>query len=298
MSLKALASLRDPTGDKVAKQQLPPAIWDDSSDDTDSSSSESDSLVPESPRAEQIPAPPKKSRFEYLLHDIAHIITCLYELSIAVQNPAARDKLHKYKNINVKHFEHFELLHARDKLPKAPQFLINRLAKANLMRRRMFEYYRKHHQKMIGPQTAPNDRQKGQRGQPGTLDIIPEGSTTQYPPPGIEDKLVSDDMPDELESLREAPPPSVQNSQTIPTTVDSYTTISTYVEPSREADLIAPDIELQSDAGTQTSFASSNGGMSRLYIPCPPRGIELDGTPFHCPYCYYIIRPKDTFSWM
>jgi len=304
MALSAFASLGDPTGNEVAQQQLSAAIWDDSSDDTDCCSSETDPTIPvpvEGPKSEsssgsieqETKAPLKRSRFEYLLRDIAHIITCLYELSITIQNPAARDKLHKYKDINVKHFEHFELLHARDKFPNAARFLVDRLAKANVRRRQMFEYHHRHHQKIISAS------KKKRQGQSEALNTVPEESTSpQYPLPSTDDKLASNDVPDEFEILREAPPPSVQYSQTTPTTVNSYTTISAYIEPLQEAGPVAPEIEFQSEAGSQTSFASSSGGMGRLYIPSPPGNIELTGIPFPCPYCYYIIRPKDTFSWM
>ena len=41
------------------------------------------------------------SEFEHSVLDITHIITCLYKFSIAIQNPAPRERLHKIALIDV-----------------------------------------------------------------------------------------------------------------------------------------------------------------------------------------------------
>lgn len=58
--------------------------------------------------------------FQYALADITDIITCLYALSIAIQEPSLRDRLHKYQEIQVSHYELYENLRARDKFPVHP----------------------------------------------------------------------------------------------------------------------------------------------------------------------------------
>ncbi|KAL8665547.1 MAG: hypothetical protein Q9168_007678 [Polycauliona sp. 1 TL-2023] len=47
---------------------------------------------------------------------------------------------------------------------------------------------------------------------------------------------------------------------------------------------------------SQTSYASTLLSNGNITIPAPPRSSR-GGTPFECPYCYFIITAQNTRSW-
>ena len=89
------------------------------------------------------------STLEVLVSDIAHIITCLNKLSITIQNPVPKDRLHKIARIDVSHFEQLDIKHIELKFCpvdpqnnfRVPEYLSKRLGKANTRRRQLLKYY-------------------------------------------------------------------------------------------------------------------------------------------------------------
>lgn len=80
--------------------------------------------------------------------EIIHVITCLYRGSITIRNPAQRDRLQKCASTNVSRYECFDIQHASNKFPKAEEYLIGRLEKANTTHRQLLKYHEKHHKKL------------------------------------------------------------------------------------------------------------------------------------------------------
>lgn len=87
-----------------------------------------------------------------LLSGYQPCITCLYRFSVAIRNPASRDLFRKCSEIDISHFESFDLGHVTDKflVSNTYKYLIERLAKANSRRRQLLKYYEMHHDKIIG----------------------------------------------------------------------------------------------------------------------------------------------------
>jgi len=85
---------------------------------------------------------------------------------------------------------------------------------------------------------------------------------------------------------------------TISTTLNSQTTISAYIAGPQETTSDPLSLaEVESEGGvSRTSFASSSGGIGGLYVPHAPS--LLNEAPFQCPYCFLIIRPQNTDSWL
>ena len=218
--------------------------------------------------------------FQYVLADITHIITCLYAMSIAIREPSPRDRLYKYPGIKVSHYEPDEL-RVQDMFPGAPEYLTRRLVKANLRRRQLLQINQGHHNKILG-RIDDAELQHRQR----TLAISElETTASQYESPSILIEARAD-----CEAA--LPPTTVVSSAW-----NSHTTLSTFVE--RTDTKIRPEdnFETESEAEqSQTSYASSSGGTSHLYIP--PLPSALNGRPSECPYCFLTIKPKDTPSWM
>lgn len=86
--------------------------------------------------------------FKEVLNDVAHIITSLYNLSVAIQNPFPRERLAKLAAIDVSHFKPWDIQHIRRKFPGAPEYLIERIGEANCRRRQLLRYYEGHHGKI------------------------------------------------------------------------------------------------------------------------------------------------------
>lgn len=94
------------------------------------------------------------------LKEVGNVITCLYRLSISIQNPASRDRLERIEKIDMTHFEPFDIEHVRNKydgLGEDYRLLIERLGKANTKRRQLLKYHHEHHEKIIGRRVAETD---------------------------------------------------------------------------------------------------------------------------------------------
>lgn len=81
--------------------------------------------------------------------DVAEIVTCLYQLSVSMRNPAPYDRL-KVANqaIDTTVFEAFDTQHVQSKYPNIALEVASRLGKANSRRRQYFRYRESHHQKL------------------------------------------------------------------------------------------------------------------------------------------------------
>jgi len=206
---------------------------------------------------ENISNPP----LEESLIDISHIITCLYKFSIATRNPTPRDRLEKCASIDVSCFETFDIQHAAEKFPSLERdhYLIQRLGKANTMRRQLLKYHEKHHEKIVG------------HGRP-----TPEAHTKE------------DDQSDSASAIH-----------TIAQTLTD-TTVSTYVPPEDSSPAVDFDFSDARSEGeySQTSYASSTGGMGSLRVPNPPGEDAFDGMPFECPYCFALTVHDNRRSWV
>lgn len=211
--------------------------------------------------------------------EIAHVITCLYKFSIVIRNPAPRDRLQKCASIDVSHYEFFDIQHTSHKFPVAGEYLIDRLGKANSRRRQLFKYQGSHHNKLTKyiDLRQPEGALVGLEHRAGYRKELLAGMDGV---PGSGDRRLY----------------TKKGPGTIATTVNTQTTVSTYVQ--RPSDTI----EVCSDAGqSQTSYATSSGGDkgSKLRVPPPPKPESAyDGKPFECPYCFSIKIVRGTHSWM
>jgi len=222
------------------------------------------------------------SGLEECFIDITHVITCLYEFSITIRNPAPRDRLEKCSSIPVSHFEDFDIQHASHKFPNtAERYLVERLGKANTRRRQLLKYHSKHHDKIAGTYNK----------------------LVLNPAQGLEAK--KHDVEGQIKGVKaidfdgheSAPiqvPETIKSATT--TTMRSQTTVSTFVQ--------RPDnFDAYSDTdNSQTSYASSSGEDSlyvpRLRVPPPPnQDCAFEGKPFQCPLCYLIISISEQNSW-
>ncbi|KAI5785804.1 hypothetical protein EDC01DRAFT_661502 [Geopyxis carbonaria] len=235
-----------------------------------------------------------KTEVEEASIEIAHIITCLYNFSITIRNPAPRDRLQKCGSINVSHFEFFDIQHVLNKYPFAgnsvgrkDNYLVERFGRANTKRRQLLEYHKKHHQKLARLPVLNSQLENT---------IFPVSIDAQNV-----DESKENERFDELEILEAKAESRCIDQSQAPPTIYSQTTLSTFVHPLFQRQVLA-DHDENSDAGiSQTSYAStSSGGQHEIRIRVPPPPNEektLDGEPFECPYCFSIKKIESMNSW-
>ena len=224
------------------------------------------------------------SDFEHSVLDITHIITCLYKLSITIQNPAPKERLHKIANINVSYFEDWDIKHINEKFCPAaegdfsiPNYLSERLGKANTRRRQLLMYYEAHHKKIAKHIDDPSPSKIVRRPTNTSKPVAPtvkDGSSMR----------ASERIPGDLE----------RRASLYTTTMDSQTTV-----PTIKVELMQAVGNIQDeDQLSQTSYATSTNHRMRIRVPPPPEEIAaFDGMPFECPYCFTITKIKGRQDW-
>jgi hypothetical protein len=217
---------------------------------------------------------PTTTDLEYAVSDITNIITCLYKLSTTLRNPAPRDRIQKSAAIGVSHYEHFDVQHAAQKFPGIPQYLSQRMGRANTKRRQLLRYYQKHHDKM----SRYVDHPKAAHWQGESVGISRDRSEP------------------ELERMEH----TLITTRTTATATNSQTTVTTLKITQEAIDEIQVDAEWEAGR-SQTSFATSvaEDGQIKFRVPPPPEGnSSFDGTPFECPYCYMFTAVKSSYAWV
>lgn len=93
--------------------------------------------------------PPTEGRNDELtemLCGIGNVIECLLRFSMTIRNPAPHDHFKSRADIELTSpFEHYDILHVRDKYPHIQQKLSERLGRMLTYRRRYFKYRENHH---------------------------------------------------------------------------------------------------------------------------------------------------------
>jgi len=223
------------------------------------------------------------SELENILSDIEDIVSSLYQLSIAIRNPAARDRLQKIAAIKISDSElERDIQLISHKFPNAPRFLIERLGKASTRRRQLMKYYRNHHD------TIPRN---AEHPLPRTKDMEIHNQGIAIAPPSNSGKRSFTDMNTESSM--------VNDPDTASTVLKSQATV-----PVIPRILNIPNIStigVSSDEGdSETSDATSKNEQSRLDIPpLPSFNVAYDGQQhaIQCPYCFTLVTICDRRAW-
>ena len=226
------------------------------------------------------------SEFDYVVMNIKHIITCLYKFSIAIRNPAPKERLHKIALIDVSFYENWDINHVEEKFHqvdsqnnfRVAKYLIERLGKANTRRRQLLKYYEAHHKtisRYIDDPLPP-------------ASAIEKNELTNAP------KIVA---PTLKSGSAGAPENSsgIERAATVYTTTKSQTTVSTIkVEISQVVEIE----QAEEDRLSQTSYATSINHAMRIHVPSPPdEDAAYEGKEFQCPYCFKIIKVRSRQDW-
>ena len=225
------------------------------------------------------------SELHYLVSDITHIITCFYNFSIAIRNPAPKERLHKIAQIDVSSFAHQDINHIEDKFrPVDPQnsfrvakYLTKRLGKANTRRRQLLKYYKEHHDTISRHINDPLPSEGAVQSNELTNASKPVTSIAEGGNAGV------------LETAS-----NIERADTVCITTKSQTTVSTV-----KAELVrTAENERDEDVLSQTSYTSSTNNMMRIRVPSPPNeNAAFGGEPFECPYCFNIIKIRNRQDW-
>ncbi|KAI5808622.1 hypothetical protein DFH27DRAFT_233036 [Peziza echinospora] len=241
----------NPDTPHAASTLLSSSVWDSDSDSDPGESS--------------LGSPEEASDLTLTICDIAHVITCLCQLSVLIRQTNPKDRIHKYAAIPMSHFQPYDRAHAQTKHPSAPEYLAQRLGDANTQRRQFFEYRRLHHEKIA--------------------------------------KFVDDMMVNEAHGQAGGEAELEEEAHTVITKAQTMTTIST-VPGQIELPVEFRAADFESVSGETTTsigsmyMAENQGASGFLQIPRPPNAdFVFEGNPFMCPYCYCIIAVRNTRAW-
>jgi len=215
----------------------------------------------------------------FALSDITNIISCLYNLSVAIRQPIPRDRLLKYAEIDLTHYEFYDNQHVLEKFPLAKPFLIKRLGNANTQRRQYFRYRLLHHEKIAKDVDRPSGIIRSQKLKNDVPISRAEGDQE------VATKHLSQGKP---------------KTATVVTAARTTTTVSIVLKSTMPPSPL-DNIEIESDGGqTATSFGTmmETATVKELQVPDPPNlNNALSGNVFECPYCYYLVAVKNTKAW-
>ncbi|KAK0667758.1 hypothetical protein QBC41DRAFT_323143 [Cercophora samala] len=125
--------------------------------------------------------------------DITETISCLFRLTVSIQNPAPHDRFKARNWVDTSHFEESDISHVRDKFPSCPPEISQRLGKAISRRRQYFKYRELHHQKMT---YGLDGNVENDEGAPTTIaSSIPKqlGTTTVLRPSDCDNSVLDED---------------------------------------------------------------------------------------------------------
>jgi hypothetical protein len=91
-----------------------------------------------------------------ILSYVLDSIKCLLRLSISIKHPAPHDRFLRSANIDTSPYEQYDINHVRSKFPSSPEFLADRLGKANSKRRLYLKYREQHRQRLERDQGPDN----------------------------------------------------------------------------------------------------------------------------------------------
>jgi hypothetical protein len=98
-----------------------------------------------------------QTEIEEILNYVLDTVRCLLRLSISIKHPAPHDRFLRSANINITPYENFDIGHVQSKFPSSPDFLINRLGKAN-SKRRLYLKYREQHRQRLESDHGPDNQ--------------------------------------------------------------------------------------------------------------------------------------------
>ncbi|RAL00412.1 uncharacterized protein BO80DRAFT_315184, partial [Aspergillus ibericus CBS 121593] len=75
-------------------------------------------------------------------------VDCLFQLSLAIRQPAHHDPFTRVKRADAAHFEYYDRQHVQSKYPQISEAISDRLGAAISLRRAVLQYYERHHLKL------------------------------------------------------------------------------------------------------------------------------------------------------
>jgi hypothetical protein len=199
----------------------------------------------------------------YLLSNrIRETVDDLYALLLIIRQPPPLDRYTRSDDSDLSYFREFDARHIHEKYPllRSREWLVARLADANVRRRQFLKYRELHNQKLSrAPEESTNSRND-----------IAEAGVASPPQHALQAAKTT------ITSHSDA-----GGSSKAPTLAD---TVATPFVPKVDA-VVVDEFD---EARSTTTFASYVGSPSSQKLQMPPRPkASLDGQIFVCPLCYF-----------
>ena len=118
-----------------------------------------------------------QTELKQLQSSMVETVTLLLRLSMAIRSPAPHDQFMRSSNVDTSHFEEFDVMHVREKFPRAEEYLVTRLGRAISRRRQYLRYREAHHKKLRYGLEVPENRT-----QDSHTEIIPQSTVASSLP--------------------------------------------------------------------------------------------------------------------
>jgi hypothetical protein len=205
-----------------------------------------------------------------LSNRIRETIDDLYALLLIIRQPPPLDRYTRSGDVDLSYFGEFDARHIHEKYPllRSREWLVARLADANVRRRQFLKYRELHNQKLSrAPDESKNNRH----------DVVEAGAASQpqHGLPAAETVITSHG--------------DAGGSSKAPTLAD---TVATPFIPKGDP-VVVDDSD---DARSATTFASYVGSSQKLPMPSRPKA-SLGGQIFVCPLCYFPEQVGTDEGW-
>ena len=120
---------------------------------------------------------------EQLYANVVSIISCLFQMSMLVRRPARHNFLTEEQPSDISAFEPFDINHVKDKYPRTPEGLAERLGQAMTQRRKQLKYRERHHAKLSQGLDAMSENHAQEKES-----ILSETDATYFNPRAIDDE--------------------------------------------------------------------------------------------------------------
>ena len=215
------------------------------------------------------------TELEQLMRGISKLIANLFKLSTVIrQGNASRDRQLKSSKIDVSFYESWDVHHVKSRFPKASERIISRMGLAISRRRQYLKHREQHHERLARPLIHPKFSNTVIDKEREHLAHEPVFSCEATPTKRSANHATSDRNPS-------------SNIQS--------TNASTFLA-SKGLNPIDLNVDVYSEADTQSSHATSLVGEEKLRVPPPPKASR-DGLDFECSYCYNICRLTGAQEW-
>jgi len=119
------------------------------------------------------------SELQQLMDAISNSTTGLFQLSMVIRRATPRDRYAKAQSVGT-FIPDFDIDYVRNKFPRANEWLVDRLGKANARRREYFKYCESHHQSLSSDVRESRRSETATRSEGYVTGLVPSTTASTF----------------------------------------------------------------------------------------------------------------------